>query len=101
MNNEHNFPTLHALRETWREVRDHMTAFLDHLQEEDIARIINYPGHAGAMRSMPLGELMQHTANHAVHHRGQVMLMIRMLGGTPGHIDLLFYNAEQHGTIAW
>ncbi|MEM8486784.1 MAG: DinB family protein [Bacteroidota bacterium] len=95
------FLTLQSLRDTFDEVRHHMQTFLDTLQEEDLARIISYPGNAGAIRSMPLGELMQHTANHAVHHRGQVMLMIRMLGHSPGHADMLFYFAEEHGTIAW
>ena len=43
--------------------------------------------------AMPVWQLMQHAANHSAHHRGQVALMVRMLGHAPGDFDLLFYDA--------
>ena len=43
---------------------------------------------------MSLGELMQHAAIHAVQHRGQVALLLKLLGYTPGNFDILFYYAE-------
>ena len=36
----------------------------------------------------------RHAANHGVHHRGQVSLLIRALGYAPGNIDLLFYEGS-------
>lgn len=44
---------------------------------------------------------MHHGANHGVHHRGQVALLLRMLGSAPGNVDLLFYYAEKRGAPAW
>jgi uncharacterized damage-inducible protein DinB len=44
---------------------------------------------------MPLGELMQHAIVHGVHHRGQVALLLRLLGYAPGNFDILFYYGEK------
>jgi uncharacterized damage-inducible protein DinB len=37
---------------------------------------------------------MQHGANHGVHHRGQVALLLRALGFVPGNFDLLIYDSN-------
>ena len=50
---------------------------------------------------MGVGEALQHAAKHGVHHLGQVALLLRLLGQTPGNFDLLFYDAEKRGTSTW
>ena len=95
------FPTFDALLETWRRVERHMRAFLAGLRDEDIGRNVEYLNPRGEKRSMPLGELMQHGAIHGVHHRGQVALLLRMLGYAPGNVDLLIYHAERRGVPAF
>ncbi|HEY7445471.1 MAG TPA: DinB family protein, partial [Vicinamibacterales bacterium] len=76
-------------------------AFLAELKDEDLDRLVEYKNPRGEARSMALGELLQHGANHGVHHRGQVALLLRVLGHVPGNVDLLFYDAERHHVSAF
>ncbi len=95
------YPTMESLVDTWRRVQEYVREFLSRLQDHDLARSVEYVNARGERRSMTLGELMQHGANHGVHHRGQVALLLRLLGYTPGNFDLLFYYAEKRGVPAW
>ena len=91
------YPTAQALIDTWTEVEVHVRAFLSGLQDDDVARYVEFTlGEKWA--SMTLGALMQHGAMHGVHHRGQVALLLRLLGHTPGNVDVLFYHAEKGRT---
>ena len=62
---------------------------------------IEFTNPRGEKRSAVLGALIQHAATHGVHHRGQVALLLRSLGYTPGNFDMLFYDAEKRGAPAW
>jgi uncharacterized damage-inducible protein DinB len=89
------YPSLAALRETWARVEAHMRGFLATLGDDDLARLVEFAIPPGSPpRIMPIGELLQHAINHGVHHRGQVALLIRVLGHTPGNVDLLLYDFE-------
>ena len=50
---------------------------------------------SGDQSSMRLVDQMQHVANHATMHRGQVVGMIRQLGLDPPSTDLLFYLRQE------
>lgn len=95
------FPAPESLIRQWAEVQQHVEDFLSRLTEEDLDRIVEYSGAGGAVRRMPIGELMHHSVIHAAHHRAQVGLILRELGYTPGNFDLLFFYAERRGVSAW
>lgn len=87
------FPTVESLLQTWTMVEKHVRGFLASLTDADLQRNVEFrmPGSEQA-HVVRLGDLMQHAANHAVHHRGQVALLLRVLGQVPGNVDLLFFD---------
>ena len=99
--NAADYPTLESVTMAWRKVEGYVREFLSNLKEQDITRNAEYLNDAGEKRSMPIGELMQHGAAHGVHHRGQIAMMLRLLGYTPGNFDMLFYYAEKRGVPAF
>lgn len=91
------YPTLESLRKTWSTVEGHVRAFLATLKDDDLDRTIEFTVLGGEQRSGALGTLLQHGATHGIHHRGQIALLLRALGCTPGNFDLLFYDGETSG----
>ena len=94
------FPTVESLVEAWTRVDGYMRGFLSGLTDEDLAREIVFAIGDGPAHSVPLGDLMQHAAVHAVHHRGQVALLLRTLGHVPGNFDWLIYVERRQGPPA-
>ena len=84
-------PDLKTLNARWREVVDRRTRFISELDESRLAAELAFTLLNGDPNSMRLVDQMQHVANHATLHRGQVVGMIRQLGITPPSTDLLFY----------
>jgi uncharacterized damage-inducible protein DinB len=91
------YPTLDTLVREWDRVEGYVREFLSGLTDEDLGRSVEFSIGGGPTSSATLGDLMQHAALHAVHHRGQVALLLRALGYAPGNFDLLFFATEGRG----
>ena len=89
------YPTVASLVETWMNVERQMRAFLATLGDEDLAREVRFTLGGSVEQVMLLGHLLRHAAVHGVHHRGQVSLLLRMLGHAPGNVDMLMYYGER------
>ena len=84
-------PDLQTLDGRWRELVERRTAFVNELDEAGLSAELAFTLLNGDSNSMRLVDQMQHVANHATLHRGQVVGMIRQLGIAPPSTDLLFY----------
>lgn len=82
---------LETLDRRWRDVVDTRAEFIAELDEPRLTAELRFTLLNGDQNSMRLVDQMQHVANHATLHRGQVVGMIRQLGIAPPPTDLLFY----------
>ena len=82
---------LATLNDRWRDIIDSRARFLAEVDDAVLAAEMPFNLLSGDPSSMPLVDQMQHVANHATMHRGQVVGMIRQLGLEPPSTDLLFY----------
>lgn len=82
---------LPELKDRWNGVIDKRSRLVSELDEDRLAADLAYNLLSGDPSSLPLVDQMQHVANHATMHRGQIVGMIRQLGIDPPSTDLLFY----------
>ena len=61
---------------------------MDGLGEADLMRSVDYRNTEGKAYSAPLGQLLQHVANHATHHRSVIATMVTLLSGSPPHTGI-------------
>jgi uncharacterized damage-inducible protein DinB len=95
--NPDDFPTVETLVDQWKKVEGYVREFLSTLTDDDLDRVVDYSFNPSQPHSQSVGNLMQHAVIHAVHHRGQVAMLLRLLGHTPGNFDFLYYNEENRG----
>jgi uncharacterized damage-inducible protein DinB len=89
------FPTPQSMIETWRKVEGFGRTFLAGRTDADLDRDVEFAIPPGEKRRLKLGQLLQHAANHGVHHRGQLSLLLRMRGYAPDNFDLVLYDFDR------
>lgn len=80
-----------TLKQRWSDLVDDRAQFISKLDEERLSAELAFKLLSGDPNSMRLVDQMQHVANHATMHRGQIVGMIRQLGIDPPATDLIFY----------
>ena len=92
---ESEFADVVALRDRWTLIEQHRGDWFRSLREQDTAAPVAFRTLAGAGFEAPLWELLQHVANHASYHRGQVVALLRQLGARTVSTDMLFWDRER------
>ena len=78
----------------WPGIQRAWEAWADGLSDGDLERSVHYKSINGNPAANTAGEIVTHVVNHATLHRGQVVGMIRQLGGQPPATDFIFYLRE-------
>ena len=92
--NPDDYPSVTSVIETWKRVEGYVRSFLSGLGDADLARKVEFSLGTGDKHVVAVGDLMHHAVIHAVHHRGQVAVMLRELGYAPGNFDLVIYRFD-------
>lgn len=89
------FPTLADLRREWAKVEADLRVFLSQCTDAQLAADLHYTNTKKQPFTAPLGALMLHVANHATHHRGELVAMLALLEVPHPEDDLLWHILEQ------
>lgn len=70
------YPCIESLKRLLNEVHDQTVAYLGGLEIEDLSRQIDAPWGA----KLELGWIIWHVLEHEIHHRGELSLILGLLG---------------------
>jgi uncharacterized damage-inducible protein DinB len=93
---ESEFADIVALRDRWTVLEEHRQAWFDSLGSDGPATIVHYKTTEGVPYANPLWQLVQHAANHASYHRGQVTGFFRQLGARTVGTDMITWDREEN-----
>jgi uncharacterized damage-inducible protein DinB len=93
--NPADFGTAESIALAWQTHETQMREFLSTLRDPDLARDVEFTFGGTTKLSMPMSQLLQQSVTHGVHHRGQVSLLLRLLGLNPENFDILLYHLEK------
>ena len=84
-------PSRDLLKARWKGLRGELDHHLAGLTDARLVAPFPYKDLKGNAQSEPLVHQMQHVINHATYHRGQVVTMVRQLGGKPNGTDMIAF----------
>lgn len=84
-------PTPADARARWEPIEKQARALIANLNDEKLAAEWSWKAPSAPMVKQPLGELMLHVVNHAIHTRAQIVSAIRRCGHAPGSYDYLWF----------
>jgi uncharacterized damage-inducible protein DinB len=92
---------LEVIRRQMRETSATRRAMLDATTEAQLDEVRTFQNLARTRTwTLTLAEMLQHVANHATHHRGQIVSMMREAGATPPQTDYLLFASERRAPAA-
>jgi len=92
MTGDADFASMAEIRARWDLLESEQRAFVEGLEEADLARPVAFSNTTGEPFHAPLGPLLQHVVNHATHHRSEVATMITLISGSPPDTGIATYH---------
>jgi uncharacterized damage-inducible protein DinB len=89
------FPDFESVKRRYAEVERNLLDYVASLTEADLRRVVQFKNLAGTPHAQPLGECLQHVANHSTYHRGQITTLLRQLGAKAVATDLIAFYRER------
>lgn len=83
--------TLESLSRDWPPLHEQYIRWAGDVPDEGWDRVLSFVTTTGVRHDMPVRRVILHLVNHGSTHRGQVIAMVRQLGGSPVTTDLMVY----------
>jgi uncharacterized damage-inducible protein DinB len=64
--------------------------YFNRLDEKELHRVFEYKSTEGLWYTNKIEELLTQLFGHSWYHRGQIALLVRMIGGTPAETDYVY-----------
>lgn len=71
---------------------EHAELFAQLVGGADLTRRVAYRNTEGFDFQSTVGDIVTHTAMHGVHHRGQILRILRAAGHAPPYVDYIQYT---------
>lgn len=89
---KHPFPagvSLEEVEHSHNDVLNRWAQYINRLNENDLAQVIKYQNTSGVKFENSLEDILTSLFGHGEHHRGQIALLVRELGGSPAVTDYI------------